>query len=169
MTSLLCCSKPNFWMSRHKKDQTKVGSRTKPVNSVPIYITSSKPISTNPKSVGNDTPLDISDISSATTLTPKSVRETEQQTQTQSALVVIEKGKYALLESYPIPSFENDNEVLIRTYAVGLNPIDWKSVEYNFCLPTFPWVTGREMAGVVQRVAPGVQRLKIGDRVWTSE
>ncbi|KAB5549630.1 hypothetical protein GE09DRAFT_1223451 [Coniochaeta sp. 2T2.1] len=38
-----------------------------------------------------------------------------------------------------------------RTYPTAhtsLNHIDWKSVEYNFCLPELPWVTGREMAGV---------------------
>lgn len=58
---------------------------------------------------------------------------------------------------------------MIRNYAVGLNPIDWKSVDYNFCLPAFPWVTGREMAGVVERVGSEVKGCKVGDRVWTSK
>ncbi|KAK2755567.1 hypothetical protein FQN54_006507 [Arachnomyces sp. PD_36] len=63
---------------------------------------------------------------------------------------------------------ENDDEVMIRNCAVGLNPIDWKSVDYNFCIPEFPWVTGREMAGVVEKVGAAVTNLKPGDRVWTS-
>jgi hypothetical protein len=25
-----------------------------------------------------------------------------------------------------------------------LNPIDWKSVDWNFCLPAFPWVCYEE-------------------------
>jgi hypothetical protein len=58
----------------------------------------------------------------------------------QEALIVAQKGSYRLHDSYVIPDFQNDDEVMIRNSAVGLNPIDWKSVEYNFCLPEFPWV-----------------------------
>lgn len=87
----------------------------------------------------------------------------------QTALTVASKNTYKLDHRHPVPDFENEFEVQIRTCAVGLNPIDWKSLEYNFCIPEFPWVTGREMAGVVERVAPGVTSLKPGDRVWTSK
>lgn len=52
---------------------------------------------------------------------------------------------------------------------MGLNPIDFKSVDYNFCLPAFPWVTGREMAGVVEEVGAAVTGFVPGDRVWTCE
>ncbi|KAL3425335.1 zinc-binding dehydrogenase [Phlyctema vagabunda] len=84
------------------------------------------------------------------------------------ALRIVEKGTYALDDALPIPEFQGEEEVMIRNYATGLNPIDWKSVDYNFCLPEFPWVTGREMAGIVHKVAPGVTKFKVGDRVWTS-
>jgi NADPH:quinone reductase-like Zn-dependent oxidoreductase len=57
---------------------------------------------------------------------------------------------------------------MIKPHAVGLNPIDWKSVSYNFCLPSFPWITGREAAGTVVNVHPSVTHIKEGDRVWTS-
>lgn len=30
---------------------------------------------------------------------------------------------------------------MIRTFAVGLNHIDWMSIDYNFCIPAFPWVS----------------------------
>jgi NADPH:quinone reductase-like Zn-dependent oxidoreductase len=57
---------------------------------------------------------------------------------------------------------------VISNHATGLNPIDYKSVDYNFCLPEFPWVTGREMAGVVEAVGSAVTDVKVGDHVWTS-
>jgi Zn-dependent alcohol dehydrogenase len=87
----------------------------------------------------------------------------------QCALLVTEGGKYELTDSFPVPDILANGEVMIQTYAVGLNPIDWKSVEYNFCLPEHPWITGREMAGVISRVAPDVKNVRPGDRVWTSE
>ncbi|KAK2759364.1 hypothetical protein FQN54_002842 [Arachnomyces sp. PD_36] len=87
---------------------------------------------------------------------------------TQQALTVTAKGVYRLEDDYPIPELEGDREIMIRNYAVGLNPVDWKTVEYGFCLPELPWITGREMAGVVEKVSPGVTRFRPGDRVWTS-
>jgi hypothetical protein len=84
------------------------------------------------------------------------------------ALTVSAKHTYALIEEHPFPSLATDDEVIISTRAVGLNPIDWKSVDYNFCLPAFPWVTGREMAGIIEVVGPNVKDFKVGDRVWTS-
>ncbi|KAF2808487.1 GroES-like protein [Mytilinidion resinicola] len=83
------------------------------------------------------------------------------------ALVVAEKGQYEVRHSHPVPHLDDD-EVMIRNHCVGLNPIDWKSVDYNFCLPKFPWVTGREMSGVVHKVGKNVKNLSAGDRVWTS-
>ena len=87
---------------------------------------------------------------------------------TNRALTVSAKHTYALTEDHPFPSLATDDDIIISTRAVGLNPIDWKSVEYNFCLPAFPWVTGREMAGTVEVVGPNVKEFQVGDRVWTS-
>ena len=33
---------------------------------------------------------------------------------------------YKVTEDYPVPKLLRDDEVLIRTRAIGLNPIDWK-------------------------------------------
>ncbi|XXH03324.1 hypothetical protein Hte_009722 [Hypoxylon texense] len=85
----------------------------------------------------------------------------------QKALVVARKGEYEIRHDFPMPTV-GDDEVMIRSHYVGLNPIDWKSVDYNFCLPEFPWVTGREMSGIVAQVGPGVKDFKEGDPVWTS-
>ena len=57
-----------------------------------------------------------------------------------SALRVVRNGVYELSHTCPIPEFMADDEVMIRNHATGLNPIDWKSVDFNFCLPEFPWV-----------------------------
>ncbi|KAH6637130.1 hypothetical protein F5144DRAFT_531274 [Chaetomium tenue] len=34
---------------------------------------------------------------------------------------------YQLTENHPIPSFKDDREILVRTQAIGLNPMDWKA------------------------------------------
>lgn len=88
---------------------------------------------------------------------------------TQRALTVASKKTYHVDDSYPVPEIQSGNEILIKTCAVGLNPIDWKSVDWNFCLPAFPWVTGGEMSGVVAQVGEDVTEFKEGNRVWTSE
>jgi hypothetical protein len=83
------------------------------------------------------------------------------------ALVVASKGTYGFTEEQ-FPEFAHEKEVVISNHATGLNPIDYKSVDYNFCLPQFPWVTGREMAGTVEAVGSEVTDVKAGDHVWTS-
>lgn len=60
--------------------------------------------------------------------------------QVQKALVVARKGEYEIRHDFPMPAL-GDDEIMIRSRYVGLNPIDWKSVDYNFCLPEFPWVS----------------------------
>ena len=59
---------------------------------------------------------------------------------TQQALTVAAKHTYKIDNAYPVPEIQDGDEILIRNYAVGLNPVDWKSVDWNFCLPAFPWV-----------------------------
>ncbi|KPI34504.1 Enoyl LovC [Cyphellophora attinorum] len=85
----------------------------------------------------------------------------------QSLLVVAER-QYKLVDDCAYPTLANEREVIIRPMAVGLNPIDWMSVDYNFCLPSFPWITGRECAGVVDHTGSEVTNVKVGDQVWTS-
>jgi NADPH:quinone reductase-like Zn-dependent oxidoreductase len=82
---------------------------------------------------------------------------------------VVAKGQYEINDLCPFPTMNSDTEVIIRAVSVGLNPIDWKSVDYGFCLPEFPWITGREMAGVIEQVGSAVTDLKVGQRVWTSK
>lgn len=37
------------------------------------------------------------------------------------------KQPYQLTEDYPVPQLEGEHDVLVRTQAIGLNPIDWKA------------------------------------------
>lgn len=37
------------------------------------------------------------------------------------------KQPYELVENYPIPELNSVSEVLVKTRAIGLNPIDWKA------------------------------------------
>jgi NADPH:quinone reductase-like Zn-dependent oxidoreductase len=87
---------------------------------------------------------------------------------TQGALLVVDEATYELSTSHPVPRLISDNEVIIATHAVGLNPIDWKSVAYNFCLPAFPWITGRELSGTVVAIGSSVKGFSVGEKVWTS-
>ena len=48
--------------------------------------------------------------------------------ESQSALVLHDyKQRYALNESWSVPELRSEDEVLVKTAAIGLNPIDWKA------------------------------------------
>ena len=61
------------------------------------------------------------------------------------------------------------SQVLVRVAAVAVNPIDTylRSGAVKMELP-LPFVVGCDLAGVVERCGPEVQRLKPGMRVWGS-
>ncbi|KAI1372548.1 GroES-like protein [Hypoxylon crocopeplum] len=122
----------------------------------------------NDRPHSNETQSERKDFTSTTTDESTNVSVNEfTMPRVQKALVVARKGEYEIRHDFPMPTV-GDDEIMIRSQYVGLNPIDWKSVDYNFCLPEFPWVTGREMSGVVVRVGSAVTTFKEGDSVWTS-
>ncbi len=53
------------------------------------------------------------------------------------ALIVTSNARYEIVKLAK-PSHVADNEVVAETRAVGLNPIDWKSVDLGMCLLEFP-------------------------------
>jgi NADPH:quinone reductase-like Zn-dependent oxidoreductase len=59
-------------------------------------------------------------------------------------------------------------EVLVRMQALGLSRIDvlWREGSY-FEQPEFPSGIGYDAAGTIESVGPGVDRIKVGDRVST--
>ncbi|MBY4676541.1 NADP-dependent oxidoreductase [Marinobacterium arenosum] len=72
-----------------------------------------------------------------------------------------------MLTDLPVPQL-NAGEVLVRTEACGVNPIDWKTCSGGGAAPfigELPFVPGWELAGTVSQVADDVTDLKEGDRV----
>ena len=61
----------------------------------------------------------------------------------------------------PIPT-----EVLVRTTAAGVNPVDWKVRARGGFLGEPPFTVGWDVAGVVEEVGYGVTRFSVGDRVF---
>jgi NADPH2:quinone reductase len=68
----------------------------------------------------------------------------------------------------PNPS-PGDGEVRVRVLAAALNPIDLyiRSGATAMSIP-LPFVSGCDLAGVVDAVGPHASRFKVGDRVWGS-
>lgn len=107
-----------------------------------------------------------------------------QSAKTQSILVLqAPLEKYTLMHNYPIPSPRDATEILVQTEVIGLNPIDWKSPyvqsisgrsladknssrDFNFGIPHFPFVPGRELVGIVSQ-SHTASRFRPGDRVRT--
>ncbi|KAJ2966224.1 hypothetical protein NQ176_g10251 [Zarea fungicola] len=56
-------------------------------------------------------------------------------------------------------------EVQVRIKAVGLNPIDWKQLEYGINVSSWPAAFGNEASGVVERIGSGVSQFTVGDDV----
>ena len=60
-------------------------------------------------------------------------------------------------------------ECLIKVAAVDVNPIDVYVRSGAIAAKLkFPYILGRDLAGVVMEIGAGVKRFKVGDRVWGS-
>ena len=73
-----------------------------------------------------------------------------------------------VLEHVPRPE-PGAREVLVRVYAAGVNPIDWKVRKGFFkdAMPVpFPFTPGSELAGTVELYGPGVTDFEIGQAVY---
>lgn len=63
----------------------------------------------------------------------------------------------------------NDDDVLIRVHAAGVNPVDWKIREGYMkerMNRSLPFVPGWDVAGVIAEVGPAVQGFRVGDAVY---
>jgi NADPH:quinone reductase-like Zn-dependent oxidoreductase len=72
------------------------------------------------------------------------------------------------LEQLALPQ-PQEGEVLVRVRAAGVNPVDWKiraGWMKDFRPSTFPYVPGADLAGVVEKVGPGVTAFQPGQEVF---
>lgn len=70
--------------------------------------------------------------------------------------------------NWPIPAI-GPTDVLVRTEAVAVNPVDCLIRAGVYRTPTpFPFVVGRDVAGVVAAAGPGAVGFAVGDRVWSN-
>lgn len=63
---------------------------------------------------------------------------------------------------HPVPGPE---EICIRTKAVGLNPLDWKSRAFGIMVQSWPAVLGVDAAGIIDAVGESVKDFQPGDEV----
>lgn len=57
------------------------------------------------------------------------------------------------------------DDIVIRNFAVAVNPVDWKIQDIGFYIQQWPIILGCDVAGEVAEVGSNVQRFKKGDRV----
>src|SRR5579863_911572 len=72
------------------------------------------------------------------------------------------------LEQVPCPEPQL-GEVLVRVYAAGVLPIEWKIRQgafHAFNPASFPYIPGSAFAGVVEEVGSGVTIWRIGQAVF---
>lgn len=91
-------------------------------------------------------------------------------TQTIQAIQVHDYGNadQLRLEQIPLPE-PREGEALVRVYAAGVNPVDWKIRAgwlKDFRPSTFPYVPGADLAGIVEKVGPGVTAFRAGQEVF---
>lgn len=79
------------------------------------------------------------------------------------------RQKYSLTPSQSLPQLTHPREILVQVLSIGLNPVDWKGPDYGFGQPSYPWVNGRDFAGIVVRTGAdelGETRVRKGDVVF---
>ncbi|KAF2729211.1 GroES-like protein [Polyplosphaeria fusca] len=75
------------------------------------------------------------------------------------------KQPYQVESERDVPK-ARQGELLVKVLAVGLNPIDWKSAQYGFGIPSLPCINGRELVGrVVSRDQSQRPDIEIGDAI----
>jgi len=78
-------------------------------------------------------------------------------------------GQASLIyENVPLPKL-NDNDVLIKVHAAGVNPIDWKVCAGTHPLAAkmeLPLIPGWDVSGVIEAVGSEVTDFKEGDAVF---
>lgn len=82
------------------------------------------------------------------------------------AWVHSETGTPAALELRKVPDvMPGAGDILVRNKAIGLNPVDWKFIEWGHPAWDWPHIPGVDGAGIVETIGEGVTHVKVGQRV----
>src|SRR5436189_2760066 len=68
------------------------------------------------------------------------------------------------LKEVPPPQI-NADDVLVKVYASGVNPVDWK-VGGGYMKHHLPFIPGWDMSGIVEKAGTAVKDFKKGDAVY---
>ena len=64
-----------------------------------------------------------------------------------------------------LPELRGDNEILVQVLAIGLSPADWMGADDGFTQPSYPWINGRDFAGIVVKEPSNPSLIRLGDVV----
>jgi NADPH2:quinone reductase len=80
------------------------------------------------------------------------------------AFAVRSFGEAPAIHDLPVPAA--DGSFLIRVKYAGVNPIDYKLIGRLTAASKYPFVVGKDFAGVIERVPPGERDFRVGDRIF---
>ncbi|KAI0649876.1 GroES-like protein [Trametes meyenii] len=86
---------------------------------------------------------------------------------TQKSLVLHKESTPRVIEDTAVPQ-PGPRDVLVQILACALNPVDWAIVDPPYSkmlIPSFPYISGLDGAGVVVQIGSDVTNLKEGDRI----
>lgn len=87
----------------------------------------------------------------------------------QKALLLHKAGQYYdLTNDREVPQPQGDAECLVQVVSIGLNPVDWKGADFDFGQPEYPWINGRDFAGIVVQPPKRSSRIQHGNVVYGS-
>ena len=82
--------------------------------------------------------------------------------------LIVQEANGAFTDTQVERPAPRDGEMLVRIHASGVNPLDTKirAGAAAHARHPLPAVLGMDLAGVVERVGPGVTRFRVGDEVY---
>ena len=85
------------------------------------------------------------------------------------AIRVYEPGGPEVLKLEDVPEpVAGPGQVLVKTHAVGVNPVETYIRSGKYGNKVWPYTPGSDSAGVVEAVGEGVRKVKAGDAVYTA-
>lgn len=85
------------------------------------------------------------------------------------AIRIHEFGGPEVMRLEELPDLQpGPGQVLVRLKAVGVNPVDTYIRAGMYPSPPFPFTPGFDAAGEVEAIGPGVQRVAVGQKVYTA-